>query len=91
METTTTRTPLDQLAWTLIAGMGEDEPVDAALLRANRAGREWDWQGARDAIEEAYRAVGSEAPAGIDHGYAWHCGTHPIQVRARELREAHRI
>jgi hypothetical protein len=51
------------------------------LLVARRAGQEWDWDAAEDALARAYRLLGAEPP--IEGGEAWHAGRHPIQIAAQ--------
>ena len=91
-QNTTTRTQeqaTDTLAWTILAGFNGNEPETLEMRAADRCGRGWDWEGAERHIEAAYRALGVEPVAHPEHGigYAWHRGTHPIQIRASALRE----
>ena len=56
----------------------DESTAGRALHDALDAGRRWRWDEAADALTRAYRALGAEPPP--DGGYAWHTGTHPIQL-----------
>lgn len=49
-----------------------------AIRRAEACGRNWDWLGAKTALDQAYRMLGAEPHPAT--GYDWHCGRHPIQM-----------
>jgi hypothetical protein len=50
-----------------------------ALMQKARAwGLQKDWKRAATAIQQAYAALGSHAPFGIDHGYLFHVRKHPV-------------